>query len=228
MRLSSLCLQKPKQRWLLGLLSWLSSGRVWAQEEPVVFPQMATVTLFDEAGSSRLFHRRLLRITRQQVQVNGKSYTAFMEGKGQVFPLPFMLRIVGDSLLAPLSLECDVSVPREAYLLDSLRSGKLENTFFRFGAAVGTTWVCPTLRFCASQKAWSTTVTKLREIRRTATGEVLYIVDFSEETGLSDSDFWNELVISRERGLVQLTGEGMVGGEHVYELAKKPARQSKR
>ncbi len=228
MRLPRLILQKPKQWWLLGFLSWLSISRIWAQEEPVVFPQMATVTLFKEVGSSRLSHRKLLQITRQQVQVNGKSYTAFMEGKGQLFPLPFTLRIVGDSLLAPLSIECDVSSPREAYLLDSLRLGKLENTFFRFGAAVGTTWICPTHHFCTSKKAWSTTVTKLREIRRTDTGEVLYVIDFSEETGLSDSYFWNELVISRERGLVHLTGDGMVGGEHVYELAKKPARQSKR
>jgi hypothetical protein len=226
-------LQKPRHRWLLGLLCWLSSGGAWAQGGPVIFPQMAAVTQFKTVGSAR-YHRgdfSPLEITRQQIQLNGKSYTAFVEQRGKKrsegAPLPFILRLAGDSLLMPLAIENYVPATRKAYLLDSLGSERLENTFFRFGAAVGTKWTCLASYGFASK--WNTVTTELREVRQTAAGELLYVLAFSEAIyGVSDSEFWRELVISRERGLVQLTGEGMVGGRQVYKLAEKSARPNSR
>lgn len=230
MRLPRLILQKPKQWWLLGLLSWLSISRAWAQEEPFVFPQMATVTLFKTVGSSKAYRRGSLEIIQQRMQVNGNNYTAFLgkEAKKQseAYTMPFILRIAGDSLLMPLSIESYTPAPLRAQLLDSLGPKRLENTFFRFSAPVGTQWTC--LTSYGSARKWNFITTKLREIRYAADGEPLYVIELSEAIyGISDYEFWHELVISREHGLMQLTGEGMVGGKRVYEPVKKPVKPDK-
>jgi hypothetical protein len=229
MRLARPILQKPRHRWLLGLLCWLSSQGVCAQVGPVIFPQMAPVVRFKTVGSPRRYRRDFspLEITRQEVQVNGKSYTTFVEKMGKKpsgsGTLPFILRLAGDSLLMPLTLYDFVPATRRAHLLDSLGPKCLESAFFRFGSAVGTKWIC--LTGYGWQDKWNTVTTQLREIKKTDDGELLYVLAFSEETyGVSDTEFWRELVISRERGLVQLTGHGMIGGEQVYERVDKPTK----
>ncbi len=122
----------------------------------------------------------------------------------------------------PLVVYDFVPAACRARLLDSLGSGRLEGTFFRFGAAVGTKWTC--LSSYSWAHKWNTVTTELREIKRTDAGELLYVLAFQEDYyGVSDYEFWREFVISRERGLVQLTGEGMFGGKQVYERADKPA-----
>ncbi len=226
---SYLTLRKPKRRWLFGLLFWVISGAAYGQAGTVVFPQMAPVTRFKTVGNSRHFRGNFspLAITRREVQANGKSYTEFIEkmGKkpGEGAPLPFQLRLAGDSLLMFLTLYDYVPAARRAQLLDSLGPGRLEGTFFRFGAPVGTKWTCLTSYSWA--KKWNSVTTELREIKRMATGELLYVLAFREDYyGVSDYEFWRELVISRERGLVQMTGHGMIGGELVYERDDKPVK----
>jgi hypothetical protein len=111
---------------------------------------MDSVVRFKTVGSPGRYRRDFspLEITRQEVQVNGKSYTTFVEKMGKKLSgsgtLPFILRLAGDSLLMPLVIENCVPTARKAHLLDSLGSKCLGSTFFRFGAAVGTKWTCLT------------------------------------------------------------------------------------
>lgn len=71
--------------------------------------------------------------------------------------------------------------------------------------------------------------TQLREIKKTAEGETLYVLAFEEYVyGVSHYGFWREFVISCERGFSQMTGEGTVGGKLVYELVEKSVKPNKR
>jgi hypothetical protein len=222
MPLARSILQKPRHRWLLGLLCWLKAGTALSQTSPVLFPQMPEVTRFRLLNASRWQRKHFapLQLIQQPTQANGKNYTAFQEQRSkkpsEAGLLPFTLRLEGDSLLMPITLYEYTPLAHRTRLLDSLGTRRLEGTFLRFGAAVGTSWTC--LTSYSWYNKWNSITTQLREIRKTPEGELLYVIAFREDYyGVSDSEFWREFVFSRERGIVQLTGEGMVGGRVQYE-----------
>lgn len=213
-------------------LCLLASSKAFGQREVLAFPQMPTVTQFYSTQTTQLTKKRRkylssLALTQHAVLVNGKAYTQFITARvadqANAEKLPFTLRLAGDSLLMPLTLYGYIPAAQKTHLLDSLGPKRLESTFFCFGAAVGTKWTC--LTSYSGTGRWNTITTQLREIRRTAEGEVLYVIAFSEAYyGVSDYEFWREFVLSRERGLVQMSGEGMIGGEQVYVRESKSAK----